>query len=156
MRGISPVIATVLLIAVAVSAGMLVTTWITQWVVTQTTSEAQTCSINTQYVIDTVVFNESGNNLLKIKITNKGSQPLYGFSVELDNGTPPIVTFPVDEVDQGGVTESNPLKREQSVYIIVNLSNSTLGYPTLGATLKSVKVLNDACNAISRTYVLGG
>ena len=154
MKGVSPVIATILLIAVAISVGIMVTTWITHWVVTQTGSEAIACAINTNYVIDSAEFNKTAalNDTLLIKITNRGAQKLYGFGAILDNGTWIMMlnsTSPL--MNQGGVSVSNQLTRESSVYVTINLTNATAGHALLGSTLSEVKITNDACPAVSAT-----
>jgi len=149
-KGVSPVVASVLLVAVSVSLGILVTTWLTHWAGVQMTTPGITCSINTNYDIDSAVFNESGDNVLYVKVTNKGSQDLWGFGAVLDNGTEILRLNSSDPlIIESNVTEDNPLKREQSVYVKINLTNTTLGYPALGATLKEVRILNDACDAVS-------
>jgi len=153
-KGISPVVAVVLLIAVAVTVGMMVTTWITHWVTEQTDKPSLTCAINTIYVIDSARFNYTGNDALLIKITNEGSEGLYGFGLILDNGTiirqinsshPNITISP-------SVSETNKLTQEHSAYITLqnlsffNLSAPSWG-PNFGKTLTEVKVTNDACTA---------
>lgn len=151
-KGVSPIIATILLIAVAISVGIMVTTWITHWVVTQTSSESIACAINTNYVIDTAEFNKSTalNNTLLLKVTNRGSEKIYGFGAILDNGTVILMLNSSNSlISQGGISSSNKLGREQSVYLTVNLTNTSTGYPTLGRTLAEVKVTNDACPAVS-------
>lgn len=60
-KGIAEEIAVVLMIAVAISIGVFVTIFATNWVQEQTTNPSQTCTIKTNYVIDDVKFNFSGN-----------------------------------------------------------------------------------------------
>ncbi|MBU0530736.1 MAG: archaellin/type IV pilin N-terminal domain-containing protein [Candidatus Aenigmatarchaeota archaeon] len=150
-KGVSPIIAVVILIAVAVSIGIMVTTWVTHWVTTQTGSDDITCSIDTTYVIESAKFNVSAYNVLLLKITNKNEKGLYGFGVVMDNGTrvvqfnssdSQITTDPV-------VSAADMLTQEEAIYISVNLSNSTLAHPWLGATLTEVRVTNDACPTVT-------
>ncbi len=151
-KAVSPVVSVVLLIAVAVSVGILVTTWITHWVTTTTGGTAISCAINTNYIIETAEFNKSSayNNTLLVKITNKGAEHLYGFGAILDNGTDIVILeFDSTLINQSGISLTNKLKREESVYIVINLTNTTLGYPALGGTLTEVKIMNDACPAVS-------
>lgn len=155
-KGISPVVAVVLLVAVAISLGMLVTSWVTH--LYYDIGETSACSIKTNYVIDSVAWNQTSkstiyNSTLLIKITNKGDLNLYGFGVEMLNGTR-IVNLDPSLVDQGGISSTNKLEREHSVYLIVNLTNATLNYPAFGRSLLTsdeveVKVTNDACDDIS-------
>jgi len=153
-KGVSSVVSTVLMIAVAISIGILVTTWITHWVQQQTGSKDISCAINTNYVVDSAEWNKSGqyNGTLLIKLTNKGKQKLYGFGVVIDNGTK-ILEFGQSSVGQGGISSSSTLERERSVYLTVNLTNSTLRYPAFGRSLMTssdvtVKVTNAACDAV--------
>jgi flagellin-like protein len=152
LKGVSPIIATVLLIAVAISVGIMVTTWITQWVVHQTGSESMTCAINTNYIIDTAEFNKSTtlNSTLLLKVTNHGTEKIYGFGVQLDNGTT-IMVFNSSSslIDQGGISSSSKLAQERSAYVKVNLTNTTAGYTTMGTTLTKVTVTNDGCPSVS-------
>ena len=153
-KGISPVIAVVLLIAVAVSIGIMVTTWVTNWISLQTGSESMNCVINTNYVIDNVAHTYNGTfPYVTIKVTNKGSQALYGFSVLLDNGTR-IEYFNSSNVDQGGLSSTNTLGREKSVYIRIESAGiSEQGYNLslsgIANTTSFIRVLNEACDAVS-------
>ncbi len=154
LKGISPMVSTVLLIAVAVSVGMIVTNWMLGWTEDQTGSD-NACVTGTYYIIEKAEWNKSAdlNSTLRLKITNKGEYKIYGFSVEIDNGTS-IMLFDTNEVGQGGISASNRLEREHSAYIIVNLTNTTLGYPAFGRSLLTsdeaeVRVTNDACDGVS-------
>ena len=157
MKGISPVIAVVLLVAVAISQGMLVTSWITHLYFDISGGEGA-CAIKTNYVIDSAQWNQTSksimyNSTLLIKITNKGELKLYGFGAEILNGTK-ILNFDSNEVDQGGISSTNRLGRERSAYIWLNLTNSSLDYPAFGRSLLTsdevaVKVTNLACAAVS-------
>lgn len=152
-KGISDVIAVVLMIAVAISIGVFVTTFATKWVQDQTSSPSITCAIKTNYVVDDVRFNYSKINELQVKVTNKGDEPLYGFGFILENATVILSFESSNTLITNQVSSTSPLKREQSTYVILNMSNSTLGYPSLGKTLTKVKVTNDACKAVSSSSV---
>ena len=154
MRGMSPIVSTVLLIAVAISVGVFVTNWTLGWTERQTGSD-KACVTDTYYIIEKAEWNKSStlNDTLRIKITNKGRQQLYGFSVQIDNGTK-ILTFDSDEVGQGDISVSAKLDREHSAYITVNLTNTTLGYPAFGNSLLTsseveIRVANEACDGVS-------
>ena len=154
-RGISPVVSVVLLIAVAITLGMLVTSWVTHLYYDISGGDSS-CAINTNYIIDSAEWSKTSkspeyNNTLLVKITNRGKLKLYGFGVELHNGTR-ILEFDSSVVNQGGITSSNKLERERSAYLVVNMTNSTLGYPGFGSSLLTsddvlVKVTNEACKA---------
>jgi flagellin-like protein len=156
-KGISPVVAVVLLVAVAISLGMLVTSWITHLYYEISGGESA-CAINTNYIIDSVEWNRTAksptyNSTLLIKITNKGKQQLYEFGVEVLNGSR-IVEFDSAIVNQGGISSNAKLDRERSVYLLVNLTNESFNYPAFGRSLLtsddvSIKVTNGACKAVS-------
>jgi flagellin-like protein len=153
-KGISPIIAAVLLIAIAISIGILLSSWATHWVFSGISDPSLTCGMDTDYIIESASFNETGLNKLKIKVTNKGNLEIYGFGIEMDNGTR-IVRFDSDSnfINQSNINNTinitNRLGREQSLYLFVNLTNETLNYTEFGATLRTVKVLNDACDTVS-------
>jgi len=155
-KGISPVVASVILIAVSVSIGVIVSTWITHLTQEQTSS-SKLCAINTLYNIDSAKFNLSGTNELRLKVTNEGEQSLYGFGMVIDNGTEiRIVNSTHTRLDQNNITSSSPLKRGQSVYLIVNMTNTTsdsFDWQDFGLTLTTsskteIVVTNEACDAI--------
>lgn len=149
LKGISDVIAVVLMIAVAISIGVFVTTFATKWVQDQTSSPSITCAIKTNYVVDDAKFNFTGKSELLVKTTNKGDQDLYGFGFVLDNVTTILSFNSSNPLIGTQIPPSTPLKREQSTLITLNLSNSTLGHPSLGKTLAKITLTNDACKAVS-------
>jgi len=154
-KGISPVVASVILIAVSVSVGVMVSTWITH-LIEQEISQDELCSINTNYNIESAKFNSSGNNTLWLRIKNEGEYELYGFGVILDNGTQIIIMNSSDNrTNQGGISATNKLKRKYSMYLKVNLTNTTeesIDYQGFGLSLTTssntkITVFNDACTA---------
>ena len=106
------------------------------------------CITNTNYRIDSATFRSSTNNLTLV-ITNLGSVELYGFSVQVLNGTNVEVynsTDPKLSISPN-ITETNPLKEQRSAVIIINMAG---GYhSSLGNTADQIKVLNKACPAFS-------
>ncbi len=147
-KGISPIIAAVLLIVVAVSVGITLSSWVAHWIQSQTGSDNMLCATNTYYMIESAEFNRTAdyNNSLLILLTNKKREKIYGFGVVLRNGTDAVTLNSTSNlINQGGISSTHPLGQEESVYITVNLTNTTLGYPAFGATLTYVKVTNDAC-----------
>ncbi len=151
-RGVSPVIAVVLLIGVAVSMGILVTTWVTHWVSFQITEVGLSCSVDTNYILEAVTFNLTGDELLRIKITNKGAREIYGFSAILDNGTRIVRLNSTSElIAQDNINDTNPLEREESEYIMIMLNETDYdeAFPYFGSTLTEVKILNTVCDSVS-------
>jgi len=148
-KGISDIIAVVLMIAVAIAIGVFVTNFATSWVTEQTSSSSIACAIKTNYIIDDAKYNFSGKGDLLVKITNKGDQKIHGFGFVIDNITL-IQTFASDSsLINNQVSLANALGREQSAIITLNLSNTTLGYPTLAKTVEKITVTNVACDAVS-------
>jgi len=156
-KGISPVVASVILIAVSVSIGVIVSTWITH-LIQEETSGSKLCAVNTLYNIERAKFNISGKNSLWLKITNEGEEKLYGFGVIMDNGTIILsMNSSNSRINQGNISSTNKLLRKASVYIKVNLTNTTsdnFNYESFGTSLTTsssveIVVTNDACDAIS-------
>jgi flagellin-like protein len=148
-KGISDIVAVVLMIAVAISIGIFVTIWVTDWVSTQTSSPSITCAIKANYIIEDAKFNYSGKDVLLVKITNKGDQELYGFGFTLDNITRVVSFNSTSSLISNQLQSTNALYREQSTLISLNMSNSTFAHPTLAKSLAKLKVTNDACSAVS-------
>ncbi len=148
MKGISPVIAAVLLVAISVAVGVLLSSWITHWVSTRTQQASSACVTNTNYRIDSATFDSSTNNLT-ILLTNLGNVGLYGFSVQVLNGTNVEVYNSTDQKVSisPNVTETNPLKEQRSAIIIINMNGAY--HSGLGSTADHIKVLNKACPTFS-------
>lgn len=154
-KGISPVVGVVIMVAVTISIGILVTIWVTNWVQHETSDPDKTCAINTKYIIESAEWDKTVdlNSSLLLKVTNKGKTGLYGFGVSIENGTY-AMDFDYTVIGQGDISISNKLSQEYSVYLIVNLTNTTTSYPALGASLVgsddiTVRVTNLACRAVS-------
>lgn len=147
-KGISPIVAAVLLIAVSISVGVLATTWVRNWILEQTQEDILSCVLDTEYQINAAEYNTT-SNLLKLKMTNKNERALYGFGVLLDNGT----TFlDVNYTDANitlspSITATNRLERERVVYLTLNLTYFS-GFETLGDTLSEIKVSNEVCSTV--------
>jgi len=156
-KGISPVVASVILIAVAVSITVIVSTWVTHLIQDQTGS-TKTCAINTLYNVENAKFNVSGEYQLWLKITNENEYGIYGFGVVMDNGTKIIsLNSSSYRIDQGNISATNTLKRKQSFYLLVNMTNTTsesndyqnFGFSLTTSSSTEIVVTNDACDAIS-------
>ncbi len=150
-RGMSPIVASILLVAITITIGVLVSGWISGWVGEQTREVELACSVDTNYLVDYAIYNDTGyNNSLLIKVTNKGKTDIYGFGAILDNGT---TIFQLNSshtgINQGGISKTNPLHREQSAYLTISLINVT-NHTAYGKTLKEVRITNDACDVVSQ------
>lgn len=158
-KGVSDIIAVVLMIAVAIAIGVFVTNFATQWVQEQVVDDSITCAIQTNYVVDDAKFNFSSKDELLVTITNKGDQSLYGFGFVLNNITDILTFTSSDSLITNQVAPASPLEREQSVILTLNLStcnnesslycNTSSGYPVMGKTATSIRITNDACSAVS-------
>jgi flagellin-like protein len=139
MKGISPIIATVLLIAVAVAIGVLVSTWITRWTLEQTqTAETATCATTTIYDVSDAAYNTT-TQMLTLIVTNKGSSAVYNFTIEAVDNTTAIKLNVTPSYSPTGTTASTPLLQGRSFSLTANMSTTN--------KLTSVKVTNTACGA---------
>ncbi len=145
MKGISPVIAAVILIAITVAVGVMISSWVTQWI-NQEIGGASSCASYSTYGIDSAVYESSQKNLT-LKITNSGKVGIYGFDVQIMNGTSVKVynSSSPDLSISPDVTKSSPLKEQRSAIIIVNMNGTEGDHSGLGATSDEIKVLNTAC-----------
>ena len=148
MKGISPVIAAVLLIAISVAVGVMISSWITHWVSSRTQQASSACVTNTNYRIDSATFSSSTNNLTLV-LTNLGSTELYGFSVQVLNGTDVYVYNSTSSRVRisPNITETNPLKEQRSAVLIINMEDDY--HSGLGGSTDQIKVLNKACPSFS-------
>lgn len=141
VKGLSPLIGAIILIVITISAGVIVSNFIVQFVSRQTGSQT-ICATNALYTIESAVFNGSGDNMLVLTIVNRGEEKLYGFGVEMSNrtaieifrnGSANITTSP----DLG---EFNKLGQEETALVKVSLGGNALI-----ETADVVKVTNIAC-----------
>lgn len=151
-RGISDVVAVVLMIAVAISIGVFVTTFASKWVQDQTTGPSISCAIKTNYVLEDATYNFTGETKLRIRVANKGEQTLHSFGFVVDNVTL-IKSFAWDDpLVANQVTSSNPLKQSEAAVIAITLNdtNMTLGaFESLIRSATKVTVTNEACKPVS-------
>lgn len=89
MKGISPLIAVIMLIAFTMIVAGILAGWATQFVQTQR-SELQFCS-KAQILIQRAYF-DSGSSNLNLAVYNTGSVPLSGFSVIMTYSNQTITT----------------------------------------------------------------
>ncbi len=153
MKGVTPLIAVVILIAVTLSVGVLVANFImnlSQRVVEHTSSDIETgirCG-NAALDFDAsfgslgVDWDFGGADRLDVKVVNTGTVNLYGFSIEavINSGGTAVKELGV----QAGYDRprNNPLRPAQSAMLKANITENLAG------TLESVKVLNEACPAV--------
>jgi len=142
MRGINELVAAITLIAIVILivTGIAIST--SKFIIAGQPGTA--CLSETNYIAESVKFNQSGNNMLLIKLTNYGRMEVYGFGVSLTNDTS-FVQFRWDSplVDQDGIDLGNRLKSGQSMYLRVNMTE----HPVLAQTLTEMIITNLACPA---------
>jgi flagellin-like protein len=148
MKGISPVIASVLLIGIAIAVAVMLSSWITHWVSTRTQQASSACVTSTNYKIDSARFNMNTNNMT-ITLTNLGSTELYGFSVQVMNTTAVSVYNSSDTKFSisPNITQSNPLKEQRSAIIILDMGGDYAS--NLGKTADRIRIINNACPTFS-------
>ena len=151
MKGISPIIGSVIVIALAFSLAVFLGPWMWNLAThvanqTQQSTEEQLVCQQTSYDFDTgygnygIKWNFSKSPAeLSVKIINTGSINLYNFSFEIyiDNSTSPIRHYDVTEDTQKSLLD--PLKPGESTILKANITESISGI------LKEVKILNQVC-----------
>ena len=158
-KGISDVIAVVLMIAVAISIGVFVTTFATKWVQDQTSSPSISCALKTNYIVADATFNLTGRDILQVKITNKGEDDLYGFGFVIENITKILTFNSTNSLMISQVLSTTPLKREQSAFVSLNMTscmnatslycNQSSEYAPLVKTAQKITITNFGCRAVS-------
>ena len=137
----SPLIATVMLIAITLGVSALLGSWFTSITKTQTEiiEETATKQINCTGALLSItdVICSSTNQQLKIAINNLGDIDLYEFStlVKLNN------TF--YENNTGGPSLANPLKPGEQTILVYPCSNTL--YCASNATVENLRVSPSNC-----------
>jgi flagellin-like protein len=145
MKGISPVIAAVILIAISVVVGVMLSSWVTHWI-TERTGSASSCAAYTNYRIDSAKYSSTTKNLT-IVVTNLASVKLYGFSIQMQNSTD-IVNYNSTNPDikiSPNITKDKPLDEQRSAIIIVNTNGITGNHSSMAVTAEKIRLLNKAC-----------
>jgi flagellin-like protein len=137
-KAISPVVAVVILIGLAVMTGGLLSSWVSSFITDS--SRQDTCSISTMYSISDPTFDESSGEI-KVKIKNTGNDAIYNFTFETDNGTD-IVLIPASSPSPDLVVGSG-----RTQYVVSNSSY----YNMTG--VETVTVLTESCPGYSPTAV---
>jgi len=111
MKGVSPLIATVLLIAFTLSIAGLLGGWLSGLTKTQTetleksSQETMNCTGSVLNIVNVLCGNTTpgGPNTLRIVLANEGNNALYGFSTFAQIGSNQYIN------STGGPTASSPL-----------------------------------------------
>lgn len=143
MRGLSTIVATVIMLAVAVILAVVVSDWAIHQVSEQTKTVPD-CSVHTRYIIESAKF-KSSTNETRVVVLNKGAEDIYGFSLQIENGTHLETARGITE--SPSTSSASRLGKGGSVFIIytsVGTANRTLGL-----TATEITVLNSACPEVS-------
>lgn len=130
-KGISPVVAVVILIAIAVMIGGLVSSWMSSFVSENTDQDM--CAINTLYSITDITVNDS-NGEIKLRLKNTGKLAVYNFSIEAENGT----TFEIIPATSPAANYS--IGPGETQYVIAN----TTGYNI--TNIDTLTVISGSCS----------
>jgi flagellin-like protein len=151
MKAVSPLVSTILVIAIIVVIAGMLGPWALNFAGrkvnnTQTDTENRITCQNTAYDFDTSYGNSgtewdfSGtNDYLRVKIINTGSVNLHSFSFQIYIQGAGYQFFPV----KNEITPDNPLKPTQSTIIEANISGDLVG------SLTEVRILNGVCKTFS-------
>ncbi len=152
MKGISPIIATAIMIIAVFGIDVIIVPWALALTRTTTTATANTTQTellcqgagltwDTTYCSSGLIWNRTGSSdSLSAKVINSGMVSLWGFSFELQiNRT--IYRFEPSYESQIG--QANPLRPGQSAILIANITED------LPDVLESVRIGNRQCPAIT-------
>jgi flagellin-like protein len=152
MKGISPIISTIILIVIVFAIAAIIVPWglelarnttTTTSNVTQTQLLCQGAALtwDTSYGRSGLIWNFSGSSdSLSAKIVNSGTVSLFGFSFELQVNKTIYRFYPTADSQ---IWSYNPLRPGQSAILIANISQN------LENALENVKILNSQCPEIS-------
>jgi len=155
MKGISPMISSVILILIVISLATIISPWVFDLVMNTTTTIGDDTISDIQcqdaaydfvtsygtYGVDWNFTDQAHN--LNVSIKNTGTITLYNFTIEITHNTTIISVYNVTSATQK--TKANPLKPSQTYIIAADISED------LNGTLNSVTVLNGVCPGKSIT-----
>ena len=155
VKGISPIVSSVILILIAISLATIIAPWAFNLVknTTEDITDDTTTDIECQnaafdfvssygtYGVD-YNFTDQGHNL-NASIKNTGTITLYNFSFEIRHNTTNITHWSVTSATQK--TASDPLRPPESCIIAADITID------LNGTLNEVTILNDVCPSKSLT-----
>ncbi|MBU0898680.1 MAG: hypothetical protein KKB03_00725 [Nanoarchaeota archaeon] len=154
LKGISPLIASVIIIGITLTIATFVVPWAYDLAVS--TSNTTTTEANKQikcqnagfdfdsgygtYGVTSNFTGTGGADTMSVKIKNTGTINLYNFSIEVEINTSEIFEFAINSTYQK--TPSNPLKpgRTAVLHALVNVD--------VNGTLTEARVVNDVCQQI--------
>ena len=160
--GVSPLIATVLVIALVIALAGLIVPWVYQFA-QKTTNETQGIAqqdiicqgagfeLDTSYGNNGLLWNFTGtSDTLSARITNTGTNVnLYNFTFQVTfNETSAIAVRDFEGNSTSNVLKSDPLKPGRSAIIHASISSDQSGTPVY------IKLVNEACPKVFREQSL--
>lgn len=151
-RGISPLVATVLLIALVIAVANLAGPWFQDFLKGKTGQVERKSEKEVECIYSDIDFDSSdvasetnlSSSRVNITLDNSGNEPLYNFTVSYTiNGS----GYSGNVVDNQP-TSSDPLKPGSRVILKTKIQNST---PLTGKTLQEVRVSTRVCPNLERT-----
>lgn len=153
-KGVSPLIAVVVIVVIAITVGTTLSMWASNWAGTQISPEGITCGPKLKYNVDSAKFNSSGRNLLIVRVTNVGDVGAYGFGLHLDNDTvTKYYNSTHDNISTSpSVSSADPLSSGETAYITLTVTQGLGVSETLSTydqtfltSLTGVSVTNLGC-----------
>src|SRR3989338_545681 len=143
-KGISTVVASVLLVAAAIIIGVVATTWASGFVGQKTASAGSAgCATSTAFTVSDVEVNNAttrnDTSNMTARLTNVGQDDLKNFTVEWEFGNGTIVSFVANSPGQ-----NDNITAGQSVQLQSKVNTSENSAKTV---LKSMTVTAGSCKA---------
>jgi flagellin-like protein len=129
-KGLSPIIAVVILIGIAVMAGGILSSWVTSFITDS--SRQDTCAITTMYTLSEATYN-STSGIVKVRVKNTGSTAIRNFTVEADNETL------IARTSASSPDPSYTVGEGMAQYVVANVSNSSI------TNVLTITVLTESC-----------
>jgi flagellin-like protein len=135
-RGLSPIVATILLIALAVVLAGIIMIWARSWI----SEQMEKGGMPADRTCEKITFAIDHSNIPKIKVVNRGSVYISGISVEVDYGFSKKITNYDVTAHPGGSS--------QEVSILIDRSEGDpkkiIVYPQIIGNVKGKTSLNRA------------
>jgi flagellin-like protein len=134
-KAISPIVAVVVLVGIAIMLGGLISSWIGSFV--DESSKTGTCPMTTMYTISDAEVNET-SGLLTVTLRNTGKDDIYNFSLEVDNGTL------IELLQATSPSDTYILVPSRTQYIRTNITNQNITTSNI-TNIDTVTILTRSC-----------
>jgi len=152
-KAVSELIATIIVIALVIFIGALISPWATK-LAKNVTNESATSALSnircqyaaldfdTSYATNGVSSNFTGANpILRVKVVNKGTVDMHTFSFETEFNSSVIKRFDPVAADQKSVAD--PLKPGQAAILNASIS------PAITGTLNNIRIIPQPCPEVA-------